>query len=68
MGTAHPFTTMPTRVFSNQFLISMNLHQHAKNQAFLSFCSRDIFDLKILQFDWTRAFQAIFQEPEASQI
>ena len=46
----------------------MNLYQHAKNQAFSSFCSRDTVDLKILQFDWTRVFWPIFQEPEFFQV
>ena len=34
----------------------MNLYQHAKNQAFSSFCSKDTVGLKILQYDWLRAF------------
>ena len=33
-----------------------------KKQAFSSFCSRDIVDLKILQSDWPRAFWSISQE------
>ena len=37
----------------------MDLHQHAKNPAFSSFCSRDIVNLKILQSDWSRAFWPI---------
>ena len=41
----------------------MNLYQHAKIQVFLSPCSRDIVDFKILQFDWPRAFWYISQEP-----
>ena len=39
-----------------------------KNQAMPLFCSRDIFDLKILQFDWPGAFRSIPQEPDFSQI
>ena len=35
---------MPTPIFFNQ--LSMNLYQHAKNQAFSSFCSWDILILK----------------------
>ena len=31
------FLTTPTPIFFNQLLISMNLHQHAKNQAFSLF-------------------------------
>ena len=40
--------TTPTPIFFNQLLFSMNLHQHAKNQTFSSFCSRNIVDLRIL--------------------
>ena len=46
----------------------MNLHQYAKNQAFSSFCSRDIVNLKVLQSDWLRAFWPISQEPDFSQV
>ena len=52
----------------NQFLTSMNQHQHAKNQAFTSFCSSDIIHLKILWSDWLRAFWPILLEPDFSQI
>ena len=46
----------------------MNLYQHAKKkQAFSSFCSRDLPDLKILQSDWPRAFWPISQEPDFSK-
>ena len=38
-----------------------------KNQAFSSFCSRDIVNLKILQSDWSRAFWPISLEPDFSQ-
>ena len=48
--------------------ISMNLHQHAKSQAFSSLCSSDVVDLKILQSDWPRAFWYISQELDFSQI
>ena len=34
----------------------MNLCEPEKNQAFSSFCFRNILDLKILQSDWSRAF------------
>ena len=40
----------------------MNLYQHATNQAFSSFFSGNIVDLKILQSDWPRAFWHIIQE------
>ena len=46
----------------------MNLHQHAKNQAFSSFCSGDIVNLKIQQFDWPRTFWPISQEPDFFQV
>ena len=46
----------------------MNLYQYAKNQVFLSFFSRDIADLKILEYDWLRAFWRISQQPNFSQI
>ena len=59
---------MPTPIFFNQFLISMNFYQQGKNQPLSSFYSRNIFDLKILQSDWLRAFWAIYQELEFSQI
>ena len=45
----------------------MNLHPHAKNQAFSSFCSRDTVNLKIVQSDWPRAFWPISQEPDLSK-
>ena len=48
--------TMPTAIFSNQLLISMNLYQHAKNKAFSSFGFRDTVNLKMLQSDWPRVF------------
>ena len=40
---AQPFMTTSTLIFFNQFLISMNLYQHAKNQVFLSFCSGNVW-------------------------
>ena len=46
----------------------MNLHQYVKNQAFSSFCSRDIVSLKILQSDWLTAFWPMSQEPEFFQV
>ena len=44
----------------------MDLYQYAKNQVISLFCSRDIFDQKILQFDWPRTFWSISQEPDFS--
>ena len=46
----HSFLTNPTPIFFNQLFISRNLHQHAKNQAFSSFCSGDIANLKNTAF------------------
>ena len=46
----------------------MNLYQYPKNQAFSSFCSRDIVNLKLLQADWSRAFWPISQDPDFSQV
>ena len=45
-------------IFQNiiQLLISLNLYQHAKNQAFSSFRSKDIIYLKILQSNWSKTF------------
>ena len=51
--------TTPTPVLFIQLLITMNLYQHAKNQVFSSFCSRDMADLKILLSDSPRAFSPI---------
>ena len=59
---------MPAPVFFDQLLISMNLYQHAKNQAFSPFSPRDTVDLKILQSDWSQAFWPISQEPDFSQV
>ena len=44
------------------------MYQYTKNQAFSSFCSRDIADLKILQSDWPRAFWPISTEPDFFQV
>ena len=44
----------------------MNLNQHATNQA-ISYCLRDIADLKILQSDWPRAFWHISHKPDFSR-
>ena len=59
LESPHTFLTKPTPIFFNELLISMNIYQHAKKQAFSSFSSRDIVDLKILQSDWPRAFWPI---------
>ena len=52
----------------NKLLIWMNLYQYKKNQAISSFCSRYIFDLKILQYYWPRAFWHKSEEPDFTQI
>ena len=52
----------------NKLLIWMNLYQHKKNQAISSFCSRYIFDLKILQYYWPRAFWHKSEKPDFTQI
>ena len=64
----HPFLTTPTPIFFYQLSISMNLHQHVKNQVFSSFCSREIVDLQILQSDWPRAFWPMSQKPDFPEV
>ena len=59
---------MPTQKFFYQLLIFMKLYQDAKKQSILSFSSRDIVNLKILQSDWLRAFWPTSQEPDSFQI
>ena len=58
----NPFLTPLTPIFLNQLLISMNLYQHARSQAFLSFFSRDVVNLTILQSDWPRTFWPLSRE------
>ena len=62
-----PFLSKMTPIFFNKLLILMNLHQDVKNQAFSSFCSRDIVHLEILQSGWLKAFLSISQEPDFYQ-
>ena len=59
---------MPTPIFFNQLLISMNLYQNAKNRGFLSVLHRGIVDLKMLQPDWPIAFWNVSYKPDFSQI
>ena len=66
MELRHPFLTTPTLIFFDQILISMNMYQHAKNQALSLF--RDIAYLIILQSDWPITFWSISQEPDFSQV
>ena len=64
-----PFLTTPNTIHFDQHLISINLYQHTKKQAFSSVSSRDTADLKILQFDWPRrAFWPVSPEPAFSQV
>ena len=64
----NPMVYKAASIFNHAHIISMNLYQHAINQAFSSICSWDILDLKILQSDWPRPFQSISQKPDFSQI
>ena len=50
---AQTHLTLSTQTFFNQLLvfIDLNFSQHAQNQAISLFYSRDIVNLKILQFD-----------------
>ena len=59
---------MRTQIFFNQLLISINLYQHVKNQAFSLLRSGDIVNLKILQSDWLRAFWPVSQETDFFQV
>ena len=63
-----PFLTIPTQKPFDQLLIYVNLYQHAKNQAISLSCSGDMFDWKILQFDWLKTFWPISHELKFSQI
>ena len=64
-----PFLITPNTIHFDQHLISINLYQHTKNQAFSSVSSRGTVDLKILQFDWPRrAFWPASPEPAFSQV
>ena len=57
----HSFLTMPQQKHFNQLLIFVNLYHHAKNEAVSLICSGEMFDLKIPQSEWLRAFQRISQ-------
>ena len=51
----------------NIFLPPLNFqYQHAKKQAISSLCSTEIFDLKILQSDWTRPFSPNMTEKQSN--
>ena len=45
----------------------MNLYQHAKNEAVSSPSSGEIYDLKILESYWLRAFWPISQKQDFSK-
>ena len=47
---------MPNQKFFNQALIHVNFYHHAKNQAILLICSRDMVYYKILLSDWLSNF------------
>ena len=40
------FWPCPPPIYFNQLFLLMNLYQHAKNEAFSSYCSGDLVDLK----------------------
>ena len=58
-----PVTRMVIPIFDhtqhNIFLSTLFRYQHAKMQAISSLYSRDIFDIKILQYDWQDRFSPI---------
>ena len=60
--------TTPTPIFFNQLLISMNLYEDTKNQAFSWLCSRVKVHFRTLQSDWPIPFWPISQKPDFSQI
>ena len=59
---------MPNQKIFNQLLISVNLHEHAKNAVVSSICSGEIVHLNIMQSDWLLAFWPVSQEWHFSQI
>ena len=64
-------TPILDHAYPNIFQLTSNFHVYistAKNEAFSSFCSRDIIDLKILQSDSPRAFWPISLKPDFSQV
>ena len=58
----HSFLTTPCKKLFNQLLIFVNLYQHVKNE------TGEMFDLKILQSEWWRAFLPTPEEQHFSQI
>ena len=60
--------TIPTPIIFNQLLISMNLYDHAKKQAFSSFYCRDTVDFTILQSYWPAGFWPVSQVPKLFKI
>ena len=63
-----PFLTIPTTIFSNHPLVSINLNQNEKTHAFSSFYFKDSVNLKIMQSDWSTAFWPLSEEPYFSQV
>ena len=59
---------MPHQKLFSQLLIFVNFYQHAKIEAVLLIYPGEMLDLKILQSEWLRAFWAISQEQDLSQI
>ena len=51
----------------DELLIFANLYRHEKNQTISSIFPGDRVDLKILQFDWQRAFLTMPPEQVFSQ-
>ena len=67
----HFFLIMPYQKLFNQLLIFVNFYEDemkSKNGAVSSICSGEMLDLKILQFEWLRAFWPISQDQHFSQI
>ena len=61
-------TPISDHTHPNIFLSTLNFwYQYAKKQAISSLCSRDIFDLKILQSDWHRLVWPILTEKQTNR-
>ena len=60
--------TTPTQKKLYQPLNFVNFYKHAKSQAISFIFSGDTIDLKILQYDWLRAFWPLSQEQDFFQI
>ena len=62
-----PIFDLTNHKISDQLLVYVNLHQHAKNQAISLISSEDIVNKKTLQSNWLRSFWPISQEQTFSQ-